>query len=270
VFDLCETYAILSTDGATALVEAEAFWNDVMGGRHQGRPNDILVGIFDNKATWTTEEIHPAGDEPVLLLRGHVEMRLDGPDGVRSLDVHAGETCIVPRGTWHGAVVHEPGPTLHLTPGEGTLNRAPELLSAGATPLDLTPLDLDRTWIEITDGRAHLHDVDDVRARLQATDGDDGRTILHDEYVWQWVASTAPQHEDWPDWELHPSADEVVFVISGALDLVLDSGDGDRTVPLAAGDAELVPKGCWHRGLVREPGRLLTVTYGAPPHLRTA
>lgn len=43
--------------------------------------------------------------------------------GGRLVALEAGQTCIVPRGVWHRAVVRTPGDTLHITPGEGTQHR---------------------------------------------------------------------------------------------------------------------------------------------------
>jgi len=59
--------------------------------------------------------------------------------------------------------------------------------------------------------------------------------------------------------EMHPEADEVLFVISGAVDVVLQQGDDERTVALEAGQAAIVPRGVWHRLVMRHPGRLLFI-----------
>jgi oxalate decarboxylase/phosphoglucose isomerase-like protein (cupin superfamily) len=67
--------------------------------------------------------MHPAGDEVVCLLTGAVDVVLDEPDGERVVELRAGQTCIVPRGVWHRAIVQEPGDTLHITRGEGTEHR---------------------------------------------------------------------------------------------------------------------------------------------------
>jgi mannose-6-phosphate isomerase-like protein (cupin superfamily) len=59
--------------------------------------------------------------------------------------------------------------------------------------------------------------------------------------------------------EVHPHADEVLLVVSGALDVVLEEGGAERTVPLEAGQAAIVPRGTWHRLLMRRPGRLVFI-----------
>jgi quercetin dioxygenase-like cupin family protein len=62
--------------------------------------------------------------------------------------------------------------------------------------------------------------------------------------------------------EIHPDGDEVLYVVSGGVDVVLEEPGGDRAVPVAAGEAFVVPRGIWHRVLLREPTRLLHLTPG--------
>ena len=63
-------------------------------------------------------------------------------------------------------------------------------------------------------------------------------------------------------WEMHPDGDEFLILLSGRIDLVLDEGEQERTVNLRAGKAYIVPRGVWHRQLVREPSELLFFTPG--------
>jgi mannose-6-phosphate isomerase-like protein (cupin superfamily) len=67
--------------------------------------------------------------------------------------------------------------------------------------------------------------------------------------------------------ELHPDGDELLYVVSGRIEVVLDDGDldhvGDETRHLVgAGEAFVVPKGVWHRLEVLEPAHLVHVTPG--------
>ena len=70
--------------------------------------------------------------------------------------------------------------------------------------------------------------------------------------------SETPRHNG----EMHPDADEVLFLISGSVDVLLELDDGEQTLELTAGDACIVPKGIWHRIRRREPSRLIHVTPG--------
>lgn len=62
--------------------------------------------------------------------------------------------------------------------------------------------------------------------------------------------------------EMHPDGDELLYLVSGAITILLELPDGDRTVDLAAGDAMVVPQGTWHRITLREPGQLVHITPG--------
>ena len=67
--------------------------------------------------------------------------------------------------------------------------------------------------------------------------------------------------------EFHPDGDELLYVISGRIDVVLDDGDQEtvgteRIEPVQAGEAFIVPKGVWHRVDVLEPTHLVHITPG--------
>jgi mannose-6-phosphate isomerase-like protein (cupin superfamily) len=71
------------------------------------------------------------------------------------------------------------------------------------------------------------------------------------------------QKADWPHWERHPGGDEILVMVSGEMDLVLETRSGNRRVRLKAGQTFVVPRGVWHRGLARKPGKLMFITPGA-------
>lgn len=67
--------------------------------------------------------------------------------------------------------------------------------------------------------------------------------------------------------EVHPDGDELLYVVSGTMELILDDGDEETvgpetTVVLRAGDAYVVPRGVWHRLEPREASHLVHVTPG--------
>ncbi len=76
------------------------------------------------------------------------------------------------------------------------------------------------------------------------------------------LVGTFHNARDWDIWEMHPAGDEVVCLLSGAVDVVLDEPDGERVVELEAGRTCIIPRGVWHRAIVREPGDTLHVTRG--------
>jgi len=62
--------------------------------------------------------------------------------------------------------------------------------------------------------------------------------------------------------EMHPDADELLYLISGRVEVVLELEDGEQRVELGAGQAIVVPQGTWHQIYVNEPGQLLNITPG--------
>ena len=68
---------------------------------------------------------------------------------------------------------------------------------------------------------------------------------------------------DWSTWEAHPHGDEVVVLLSGVVDMVLDRGGRHETIRLAqAGDYVLVPKGTWHTARVAAAASMIFITAG--------
>ena len=59
------------------------------------------------------------------------------------------------------------------------------------------------------------------------------------------------------------AGDEVVYLLSGVVDMVLGESSGERIVALRAGTACVVPAGVWHSANVRVAGQALHITRGA-------
>jgi mannose-6-phosphate isomerase-like protein (cupin superfamily) len=124
-FDLITTYVHLDDSGtATPVAVDESFWKALMEGRDGGLNAGRLVMNFEFSDDWDTWEMHPAGDEVVCLLHGSIDLVLEGVDGETTIELRKGRPCcIVPRGVWHTAKVHEPSAVLHITEGAGTQHR---------------------------------------------------------------------------------------------------------------------------------------------------
>ena len=72
-----------------------------------------------------------------------------------------------------------------------------------------------------------------------------------------WVAG-APPHGG----ELHPDADEILFLVSGRIQVVLELEGAERVVDLEPGQALVVPRGVWHQILSLDPGQIIHITPG--------
>ncbi|MGW4327498.1 cupin domain-containing protein [Nocardia sp. NPDC004573] len=74
------------------------------------------------------------------------------------------------------------------------------------------------------------------------------------------VESDADVHAD--QWEVHPSSDEAVCCLAGALRLYLRAeqpGDDETMVRLTAGTAFVVPRNRWHRIELDEPSDIMSI-----------
>ncbi len=83
-----------------------------------------------------------------------------------------------------------------------------------------------------------------------------------------WLVSEFEFAADWPSWEMHPGADELVYVLSGAADILLEMPDGLTSIAVTAPGMVVVPRGIWHSAKVRVPSRFLHVTMGAGTQVR--
>jgi mannose-6-phosphate isomerase-like protein (cupin superfamily) len=133
-------------------------------------------------------------------------------------------------------------------------------------------MDADRgAPFELSEFRVHLEDgpraralaiTDDFWDRVEGDAGLSGGRILGAFFA------RVPDDLHPSMWEMHPEGDELLYLCSGAIDLVLEDQNGERTLALDAGSACIVPPGVWHRLLLREPGVLLAVTRGKGTRLR--
>ena len=64
-------------------------------------------------------EMHPDGDEVLLLVSGRVRVHLELPDGDQTVELSGGDALVVPQGVWHKVTLQEPGQLVHITPGPG-------------------------------------------------------------------------------------------------------------------------------------------------------
>lgn len=119
--NLGNTYVVLGPDHSAIGVDVTATIWEELDRRFDCFKGCLLVAKFDFESDWPNWEIHPAGDEVVVLLSGYADMILDrgGRHQVSSL-AQPGSFLIVPKATWHTARIATPTSLLFITPGQGT------------------------------------------------------------------------------------------------------------------------------------------------------
>jgi uncharacterized cupin superfamily protein len=85
-----------------------------------------------------------------------------------------------------------------------------------------------------------------------------------------WLVSEYIFERDWPTWEMHPEADEFVYLLSGDAELWLEQGDGVDKIALSGRGAVIVPREIWHTAKVSASSRVLHITRGAGTQTRPA
>jgi quercetin dioxygenase-like cupin family protein len=100
-------------------------WYEGYGARHGGDGAEgRLVSQYTFTESWTSWEMHPAGEEVVICTAGHMVLVQELADGeVVRTPLAAGEYAINPRGVWHTADVEESATAIFITAGEGTQHR---------------------------------------------------------------------------------------------------------------------------------------------------
>ncbi len=128
-FDLSSTYLRLRPDAsAEAIPVTDSFWPDLASGVFGAFHNEYLVTTHSFSENWPMWEMHPNGDEMVVLLSGSADLVLEKKTGNKILQLReVGNWVLVPKSIWHTATVYAPSTMLFITAGEGTLHRQIEL-----------------------------------------------------------------------------------------------------------------------------------------------
>jgi hypothetical protein len=78
-----------------------------------------------------------------------------------------------------------------------------------------------------------------------------------------WLVVEYTCTEDWPTWEMHPAGDELVYLLEGDAELLLDRPEGIQTTSVTDRGLVLVPRGVWHTARIHAPSRMLNITMGS-------
>jgi hypothetical protein len=123
-FNSESTYVHLDEGAARPLSVDDRFWPDVMAGLRPELERGRLLATFSFSSPWKSWELHPAGEELVILLSGATTLTLENGGELQKLELReAGQYAIIPRGVWHTADTDAPTRLMFLTPGKGTSHK---------------------------------------------------------------------------------------------------------------------------------------------------
>jgi mannose-6-phosphate isomerase-like protein (cupin superfamily) len=117
-FDLAEQFVHLASDGGARCVLVDSIRSqadsreELSGGRLMG-----AIRMTKDPDHW---EMHPDGDELIILLSGSMDVILREVDKHKVVSLRDSGVCIVPRSTWHRQAVLSPCEFIFVTPAKGT------------------------------------------------------------------------------------------------------------------------------------------------------
>ena len=116
-------FVVLSPDKRASIEKADAGLYQRLDETYGDFAGHELIALYQFESDWPTWEIHPHGDELVVLMSGEITFVFHLDDGESSLRLtEPGSYAIVPRNTWHTARTDTPCSVLFVTPGQGTQN----------------------------------------------------------------------------------------------------------------------------------------------------
>ena len=118
--DLTDTYLHLERGPGVGVIDVdENFWATI--DERTDLDDGRLVMAMPMTADWSNWEMHPEGDEVIVVTDGVVRVHTESNEPVI---VRAPELVVMPAGTWHTMDVIEPARVLTITWGAGTQHRA--------------------------------------------------------------------------------------------------------------------------------------------------
>jgi quercetin dioxygenase-like cupin family protein len=109
---------------------------------------------------------------------------------------------------------------------------------------------------------------------IQSTEGGDKFWSLSaaeiESFGENWLITEFYFDADWQTWEKHPHGEEIVYLLSGAMDLILETGDFRQVIELRGKGLVVVPRDTWHTAKVFAPSNVLVITHGKETQIRQA
>lgn len=118
-----EQFVVLQPNQAMNSLPVSPDLYELLDKNYNGFKSHTLIAAHQFSENWPTWEIHPHGDEMVVLLSGSTTFKLKLEAEEKTIELkEPGSFLIVPKNIWHTAIVDEPTSVLFITPGEGTQN----------------------------------------------------------------------------------------------------------------------------------------------------
>ena len=122
--DLAKVFVVLNDEKKATKIENSCDLFERIDAEFGNFRGHELISCFEFASDWCTWEMHPYGDEVVILLSGEATLFLDINGQKSEINLSkTGEYVIIQKGVWHTAHVKNSAKMLFITPGQGTENR---------------------------------------------------------------------------------------------------------------------------------------------------
>lgn len=123
-FNLLKEFVVLSPEKISTVVAHTPDLYENLDKQFASFEGHELIACHEFESDWPSWEIHPHGDEIVVLMEGNATFILDINGQHQAIHLSlAGEYVVVPKGVWHTAHIAEHARLLFITPGQDTLNK---------------------------------------------------------------------------------------------------------------------------------------------------
>jgi mannose-6-phosphate isomerase-like protein (cupin superfamily) len=120
---LASNFVVLDDEFRAGIVELTPDIHARIDEEYRDFKGHLLISSYAFDKDWPTWEVHPAGDEFVILVSGDADLVLARESGDETIRMtEPGTFAIVPRNTWHTARIRKTSIMMFVTPGEGTAN----------------------------------------------------------------------------------------------------------------------------------------------------
>src|SRR5262249_43032552 len=229
-----------------------------------------FIGKLDGSAIgvgWYSEqgpmwERHPDGEELLHVLEGELDVTTLTDEGAVHTRVPAGSIFVCPQGLWHWPRPEPNASLLFVTPGKGSETsraRNPRLSARGRrTTTNKTPTakrlgqtaasesQPSRPELIARDVRAALSGVPELVISANTTGEEAGAAFPRLGSPKQ-SGLYAGRFSGLSPWERHTTADELLHVLEGEVEITTLTDNGPVRNTLRPGTVFVCPRGLWHR-----------------------
>lgn len=122
--NILQTFAVINADKQVSAEVADSSLYQRLDQDYNSFKGCELVSCYTFEKDWDSWEMHPAGDELVILMSGLVTFVIESGGETREICLSKpGDYVVVPTGCWHTARLNQSSTVLFITPGEGTQHR---------------------------------------------------------------------------------------------------------------------------------------------------